>query len=240
MCGQNRKGLRHIDDMKRFFIIFLFVILTAATILIWSYSYFSSHEEAHIISTKISESSHIPSEKDVFDRSSYALEYSIMPLDTDHQRNLDTYYNNRAFYGAPPSIPHPVIDGNIGAKQCLKCHENGGFVEKFNAYTPVSPHPDKLNCVQCHVQVKTNALFTPSSYVSNSSPSLKNQALIGSPPIIPHQIELRGNCLSCHAGPSAVKEIRTSHPNRINCRQCHVINEKKIVDIGIFKRDIKQ
>jgi cytochrome c-type protein NapB len=240
MCCQNRKGLRHIEDMKRFFIIFLFVILTATTIVIWSYSYFSSHEEAHIVGAKISESSHIPSEKGVFDRSSFALEYSIMPLDPDHQRNLKTYYDNRAFYGAPPSIPHPVFEGSIGANECLKCHENGGFVEKFNAYTPVSPHPDKLNCVQCHVQVKTDQLFSPSSFKSNSGPSLKNQALLGSPPIIPHQIQLRENCLSCHAGSSAVKEIRTSHPNRINCRQCHVINEKKLADIGIFKRDIKQ
>lgn len=240
MCCQNRKGLRHIEDMKRFFIIFLFVILSISIIIVWSYSYFSSHEEAHIVDTNITESLQIPSEKGVFDRSSFALEYSIMPLDPEHQRSIESYYENRAFYGAPPSIPHPVFEGSIGADQCLKCHENGGFVEKYNAYTPVSPHPDKLNCVQCHVQVKTNELFIPSSFNSNSGPSLKNQALLGSPPIIPHQIQLRENCLSCHAGSSAVKEIRTSHPNRINCRQCHVINEKKIEDIGSFKREIKQ
>ena len=226
--------------MKRFFIIFLFVILSISIIIVWSYSYFSSHEEAHIVDTNITESLQIPSEKGVFDRSSFALEYSIMPLDPEHQRSIESYYENRAFYGAPPSIPHPVFEGSIGADQCLKCHENGGFVEKYNAYTPVSPHPDKLNCVQCHVQVKTNELFIPSSFNSNSGPSLKNQALLGSPPIIPHQIQLRENCLSCHAGSSAVKEIRTSHPNRINCRQCHVINEKKIEDIGSFKREIKQ
>ena len=32
--------------MKRLFIIFLFVLLLGATIGVWSYSYFESHEEA--------------------------------------------------------------------------------------------------------------------------------------------------------------------------------------------------
>ena len=44
----------------------------------------------------------------------------------------------------------------------------------------------------------------------------------GSPPVIPHKLFMRENCLSCHAGPSAPKEIRMSHPERVNCRQCHV------------------
>lgn len=63
-----------------------------------------------------------------------------------------------------------------------------------------------------------------------------NSALEGSPPIIPHQLQLRENCLACHAGPSAPKEIRVTHPERVNCRQCHVMNNKEIKDIGIFIR----
>ena len=225
--------------MKRLFIIFLFVLLLAATIGVWSYSYFDSLEEATVESVDITESSTIPAEAGVFERSKYALEYASMPLDKDYQRNLKTYYDNRAFYGAPPSIPHPITDVGIGSNACLKCHQNGGFVEKFQAYTPVTPHPDKLNCVQCHVQVKSKTKFVPSTFVSNKAPSIGNQALIGSPPVVPHGLQLRENCLSCHAGPSAVKEIRTSHPDRVNCRQCHVISDKKMYDIGTFTREIK-
>ncbi len=44
----------------------------------------------------------------------------------------------------------------------------------------------------------------------------------GSPLWIPHDLQLRGNCLACHGGPAAVAEIRTAHPERANCRQCHV------------------
>ena len=42
------------------------------------------------------------------------------------------------------------------------------------------------------------------------------------PPPIPHDLQFRGNCLACHAGPAAVAEIRTTHPERADCRQCHV------------------
>jgi len=225
--------------MKRLFIIFLFVLLLGATIGVWSYSYFESLEEATIESVRIRESSSIPSESGMFERSGFAMEYATMPLDQDYQRNLKTYYNNRAFYGAPPTIPHPIGEGGIGSNACLKCHQNGGFVDKYQAYTPVTPHPEKSNCVQCHVQVKSKSFFVPSTWLRNKPPATGNQALLGSPPTVPHPLQLRENCLSCHAGPSAVKEIRTTHPERINCRQCHVINEKKTTDIGTFKREIK-
>jgi len=225
--------------MKRLFIIFLFVLLLGATIGVGSYSYFESLEEATVETTRIREYSSIPSESGMFVRSGFAMEYAIMPLDTDYQRSLKSYYDNRAFHGAPPTIPHQIEEGGIGSKACLKCHENGGFVDQFKAYTPVTPHPDKSNCVQCHVQVKSISFFVPSGWVRNSTPEIGNQALKGSPPTVPHSLQLRENCLSCHAGPSAVKEIRTTHPNRINCRQCHVINEKKTKDIGSFKREIK-
>jgi cytochrome c-type protein NapB len=33
---------------------------------------------------------------------------------------------------------------------------------------------------------------------------------------------MRENCAACHAGPAAREEIRTSHPERTRCRQCHV------------------
>lgn len=222
--------------MKRLFIIFLMVVLMITTIVVWSYSYTLSHEEAYVPMANITETFVIPSEEGVFERSEYALKYAKMPIDKNHERSLETYYNNRAFYGAPPSIPHTVEERNMGANSCLKCHENGGFVDKYNAYAPVTPHPDKINCRQCHVSINTEDLFVATSWSRTTGPSIGNIALMTSPPVIPHQIQMRENCLSCHAGPSAPKEIRTTHPNRINCRQCHVINDKEIEDIGVFIR----
>lgn len=224
--------------MKRLGIISLFVVLSIAFIAIWNFSYQSGLEEAYIPLRGKQELPIIPSEKGVFQRSKYAFDYVNMPKDENHQRGLDTYYDNRAYHGAPPSIPHYVeSERNMGAGSCLKCHENGGFVTKYNAYAPVTPHPEKVNCRQCHVPQKTNSLFKQGLFEKVVAPKVGiNNALKGSPPIIPHQIQLRENCLACHAGPSAPKEIRVSHPERVNCRQCHVLNNKEVTDIGNFIR----
>ena len=222
--------------MKRVFIISLFVLLVVVAAAIWNFSYQESYEEAKVDSESLNESVVIDSEEGVFRRSKYAIEYSKMPIDLKHQRKLKDYYKNRAFYGAPPTIPHEVSSSTIGSNACLKCHENGGFVNKYSSYAPITPHPKKINCMQCHVEVRTESQFVSSNWKSNVAPDLGNAALVGSPPTIPHQIQMRENCLSCHAGPSAVAELRTTHPERINCRQCHVVNNKKIADIGTFAR----
>ncbi len=48
------------------------------------------------------------------------------------------------------------------------------------------------------------------------------RATPGAPPTIPHTLQLWENCLTCHAGSASRVEIRTSHPERPRCRQCHV------------------
>ncbi|WP_024768146.1 nitrate reductase cytochrome c-type subunit [Aquimarina macrocephali] len=223
---------------KRLGIISLFLLLFIAFITIWNYSYQEGLEESYIPIEGNSTDTFIPSESGVFKRSGLALEYANMPVDEEHQRSLDTYYDNRAYPGAPPSIPHPVKEEmSLGANTCLQCHENGGFVQKFNAYAPVTPHPKMVNCRQCHVVQKTETLFTENSFAKAYAPKVGiNNALPGSPPMIPHQIQMRENCLSCHAGPAAPKEIRVSHPERINCRQCHVPRDKAVTDIEVFTR----
>lgn len=223
---------------KRLGIISLFIILFVSFIWIWNLSYQSGMEEAYVPIENDNPTPLIPSETGVFERSEYALEYANMPIDKAHQRSLKDYYKNRAFHGAPPTIPHDVEDDrNMGENSCLKCHQNGGFVSKFKAYAPVAPHPDMINCRQCHVPENTQTLFKGTNFHKVRAPEVGiNNALDGSPPVIPHQIQMHENCLSCHAGPSAPKEIRVSHPERINCRQCHVPNNKEMTDIGIFKR----
>lgn len=224
--------------MKRVGIISLFTLLFIAFIVVWNYSYQTGLEDAYIPIINDNPTPSIPSETGVFQRSEFALDYANMPIDEKHQRSLATYYDNRAYHGAPPSIPHEVKgERNMGGNSCLQCHQNGGFVTKFNAYAPVTPHPEMINCRQCHVAENTKSLFKATTFHKVPPPKVGiNNALEGSPPVIPHQIQMRENCLSCHAGPSAPKEIRVSHPDRINCRQCHVINNKEVKDIGIFTR----
>ncbi|GAA4296057.1 nitrate reductase cytochrome c-type subunit [Aestuariibaculum suncheonense] len=227
--------------MKRLGVISLFVILFVAFLAVWNISYRSGKEEGYVPIEPESKIILIPSETGVFKRSEFALDYANMPVDEQHQRSLQTYYKNRAYHGAPPSIPHPVASEiSMGENVCLKCHQNGGFVEKFNAYAPVTPHPEMVNCRQCHVAQVSETMFAGTSFYKAPPPEVgNNNALPGSPPIIPHQIQMHENCLSCHAGPSAPKEIRVTHPERVNCRQCHVLNNKEEhSNVTVFKRMI--
>ncbi|GAP64115.1 hypothetical protein ARMA_2538 [Ardenticatena maritima] len=140
-------------------------------------------------------------------------------------RTLDTYYARRAYDGAPPWVPHPVEDAMAyGSNTCLQCHETGGYVPPMEAYAPVAPHPELLNCTQCHVPVLEETLFRENTYEPAPPPALGNEAYDGAPPPVPHEIvpAMRENCAACHIGPSAPPEIRTDHLERDNCLQCHV------------------
>lgn len=224
--------------MKKLGTIALFTILFIGFITVWHFSYQSGFEEASILIDDSSITNVMPSEKGVFKRADQAIDYSKMPVDETHQRVLENYYDNRAYHGAPPTIPHPIDDERtFGGKTCLQCHENGGFVSKFKAYTPVTPHPELVNCRQCHVPEYTSKPFKPTTGGEFSTPEVGiNNALLTSPPVIPHQIQLRENCLACHAGPSAPKEIRVTHPERVNCRQCHVPKTLEGGTDGLFNR----
>ncbi len=212
---------------KRLGIISFFVIIFIAFISIWNFSYQQGFEEAYIPIIETPSRNAIPTESGVFKRfDEIGIAYSNMPVDEEYQRTLHTYYENRAYPGAPPSIPHPVTkERSLGGNTCLQCHQHGGFVEKFQAYAPVTPHPEMTNCRQCHVTKNTQHTFKAFAFAKAQPPTVGkgvNNALLGSPPMIPHQLQMRENCIACHAGPSAPKEIRVSHPERINCRQCHL------------------
>ena len=71
---------------KRLSIILLFVLLFVAFIVVWNYSYQSGLEEAYIPIENNNPVPIIPSETGVFQRSEYALDYSNMPVDENHQR----------------------------------------------------------------------------------------------------------------------------------------------------------
>lgn len=168
----------------------------------------------------------LPVEEGVFRLSNNSEEFlKLVNQGVTSNNNLASYHKRRAFPGAPPTIPHPAEEAHsMGGKDCLQCHQNGGYVDEYKAYAPITPHTEYINCKQCHVPVKSKGAFKPNNWVKPSAVDEKQQALIGSPPIIPHSLEMRSNCLACHAGPSAPQEIRVTHPNRVNCRQCHALN----------------
>lgn len=158
-----------------------------------------------------------------------------------NERTLDKVYSRRMYAGAPPQIPHPVhADFAEDKTDCLSCHTKGGYVKLFNAYAPVTPHPQFLNCRQCHLPKQSDSLFKQTTWTSVAPPPIDQRQIAGGPPFIPHGLQMRENCLSCHGGPSAAKEIRTTHPERVNCRQCHLQKTRDEVFVSSFGINAKQ
>lgn len=160
-------------------------------------------------------------------------------------RTLVRYRALRSYPGAPPRVPHGLTPVEFRTNRCTTCHERGGFSQRFGAYAPVTPHPELGACLQCHAT--TNAMAgipfpqtgpndacrqchgrVPARFEETGLdwrtmrwPALARRSA-GIVPPIPHDLQLRGNCLTCHMGPGAVAEIRTTHAERADCRQCHV------------------
>ena len=164
-----------------------------------------------------------------------------------HARTLEMYRRIRAYPGAPPRVPHGLTEEEFRASGCNVCHLRGGFVARFGTYAPVTPHPEFASCLQCHAvrdalvgtplpaagsaescrqcHVDPDAVaptFVAHDWVSTEWPGSGRRAMPEGPPSIPHDAQLRSNCLACHSGPGAVREIRTDHPERANCMQCHL------------------
>jgi len=223
---------------NRLLLICLGVLLMISAIMIIDISLKQESKPNILAKTDTNSIPFIPLEKGVFTRSSQALDYAIMPFDKEKGRSLNEYYKNRAFNGAPPTIPHELLsEKGIGAKTCLQCHENGGYVDQFSAFAPITPHPEMLNCKQCHVAQKTNSLFVSTDWIRPAPLQINQAALPGSPPIIPHELQMRENCLACHAGPSAAREIRIDHADRVNCRQCHAAVNQFESNVLVFSKE---
>lgn len=179
-----------------------------------------------------------------------AIEPTTPPEREAHPRTLKTFRYLRAYPGAPPRIPHGFTPTEFRTGACQTCHERGGYSRRFAAYVPVTPHPEMGNCLQCHaLDEAVTGISLPSSNPNSRCPQchgsggspppydtllnwrttfwppLSRRIPNRSPPPVPHDVQGRGNCLPCHAGPAAVAEIRTTHPERADCRQCHVAAE---------------
>lgn len=121
---------------------------------------------------------------------------------------------NRAYDGAPPTIPHPV--DSPSAASCLACHGEG--LKVGNRVASRMSHPLMTNCTQCHVEQSPVPAETSFVGVYRAGPG--GRASPGAPPTIPHHTWMRENCASCH-GLVTRPGTRTTHPWLTNCTQCH-------------------
>lgn len=128
----------------------------------------------------------------------------------------------RYYAYAPPLIPHEIIN-----RKCQDCHIEGMVVEGYK--TPVTPHPELVNCQQCHIYPDADvALFKKNGFVGVKEPVALNLPQPAGPPLIPHRVFMRENCVVCHNDPSRNEIVQTTHPERLNCTQCHVAQNGEV------------
>ncbi len=123
---------------------------------------------------------------------------------------------------APPVIPHDIED-----TPCLDCHSQNDMD------IPVIPHREISNCRQCHIPQSYVPLFRKNRFRDVSEPVVLTRLYKEAPPLIPHRVFMRENCLACHGKTSRKDVIDTPHPERLNCRQCHI--EQK--DVKPFRKN---
>lgn len=140
-------------------------------------------------------------------------------------RALDERREHRAYEGAPPTVPHPIREQ--GYAECMACHGDG--VEITGDLAVPMSHDYMANCTQCHVPETGSIPTADDRYdelpVDNRFAGLArfgqgDRAYPGAPPTNPHPENMREDCLSCH-GPMGRPGIRTTHPEKTNCTQCH-------------------
>ena len=112
---------------------------------------------------------------------------------------------------------------------CVQCHNQRGLEVPDVGFAPPSPHEftegmsATSRCVQCHVFQETTEVWVANSFVGIRQDLRQGRRLNSiSPPVMPHKLLMRENCAACHTGTAAREEIRTSHPERARCVQCHV------------------
>lgn len=69
----------------------------------------------------------------------------------------------QAYRGAPPTIPHDIKE--LGRKRCLDCHFQGLDLGLKGGEAYKTPHPERANCLQCHLPQKDVDLFKDNSFV---------------------------------------------------------------------------
>jgi len=139
-------------------------------------------------------------------------------------RALEGRAARRAFAGAPPVVPHPTA--GTSSAGCLACHGDGLQLGALRA--PPLPHASYASCTQCHVTrgesgpAELPAVAVASRFRGLEAAGPGARAWTGAPPALPHTSQMRQNCLACH-GPLGLAGLRTPHPERLSCLQCHAL-----------------
>ncbi|QRK04409.1 nitrate reductase cytochrome c-type subunit [Archangium violaceum] len=147
-----------------------------------------------------------------------------LPVATSEQRAeaVARRKTHRAYDGAPPTIPHEIDQREVPG--CLACHGDG--MKLGNRVAPRISHPPYQSCTQCHVVGESPRPLAPykdvpaNGFVGLDPTGKGARAWPGAPPTMPHPTHMRNECSSCH-GPQGLAGLRTSHPERQNCQQCH-------------------
>ncbi len=225
----------HREDKKigKLFLIFAGICMLALPLVVWAaFAYEKQEESVSVIGVSAEQSANFDNQgKAIFEN--YARIVAEYLEGVSSERTLEEYYSRRQYIGSPPFIPHKVEDSEGAEMACLTCHAKGGWTEELKRHTPLTPHPEHTACQQCHIPEADQPLFITNEWMSVKPPRLGRAHLPGGPPPIPHDLQMRGNCIACHVGPGAVGAIRVQHPMRGNCRQCHVPD----LFPGFFKRD---
>lgn len=129
----------------------------------------------------------------------------------------------RAYDGAPPVIPHAPL-----GPSCTTCHAATAREVPGIGFAPPNPHlktpgiGDQARCQQCHVFQATKQQLVTNDFRPWPQQLRKGERLYPhAPPVTPHRHFMREDCTACHAGMAARPEILCTHPERVNCLQCH-------------------
>jgi nitrate reductase (cytochrome), electron transfer subunit len=149
--------------------------------------------------------------------------HALDPVDRDPRARVEDLADRarlRAYSGAPPVIPHAV--DSLSGSDCVACHAAG--LALGDRLAPRVPHSLELgNCTQCHAPPAPSFLrdgVTVETRFVGLEEQRGSRAGPGAPPLIPHDTTMRSDCLSCH-GLRARPGLRTTHPWRVSCTQCH-------------------
>ena len=126
---------------------------------------------------------------------------------------------------APSRCRIPMVQAD--STSCLLCHQEATRIG--DSIAPAMSHRAYTSCTQCHVSdtglpIEWNtgrfARDSNSEFAGEQTTPAGTRAYEGAPPTIPHRTLMRENCMSCH-GEGGTSAIRTSHPDRQSCTQCH-------------------
>lgn len=156
--------------------------------------------------------------------------------ETRLEETLVARAENRAFDGAPPTVPHTMDERHAHA--CLSCHGEGLVVPTQGGprVAPRMSHELHTQCSQCHVaSERETVVWAESPPLDSAFVALRSapgdRFFPDSPPTTPHGTSMRGTCTSCH-GPLGDPGLRTTHPERQNCLQCHATQHPLEQNLG--------